>query len=110
MNNFVQEGNALDLVAPSGGVIAGKAYLIGAILCIAATTQAVGEMFAGWTEGVYDVTADTGAAWAVGDKIYLLADGTAFTKTATSNTKAGYAVAAKASGATVGRIRLIPTI
>jgi predicted RecA/RadA family phage recombinase len=110
MNNFVQEGNALDLVAPTGGVVGGKAYLIGSILVIAATTVVAGQLFAGWTEGVYDVNTDTGAAWAVGDKIYLLADGSAFTKTATSNTKAGYAIAAKASGATTGRVRLVPTI
>lgn len=110
MRNFVQEGNALDLTAPAGGVVTGKFYLIGAILAVAAVTVAAGEAFAGWTEGVYDVDTDTGAAWAVGDKVYFLADGSGFTKTASGNTKAGYAVAAKASGDTTGRVRLVPTI
>jgi predicted RecA/RadA family phage recombinase len=110
MRNFVQEGNSLDLIAPAGGVVAGMAYLIGAIIAIAATTAAAGEEFAGWTEGVYDLPTDTGTAWAIGDKVYLLADGSAFTKTASGNTKAGVAVAAKQAGDTVGRIKLIPTI
>lgn len=110
MKNFVQEGVSLDLVAPTGGVIAGMAYLIGSIIAVAATTAAEGEEFAGWTEGVFDLPTDTGAAWAVGDKVYLLADGSAFTKTATANTKAGLAVAAKASGETTGRIKLFPCI
>lgn len=110
MKNFVQPGETLDLTAPSGGVVSGKAYKIGSIIAVAAADAAQGDTFAGYTEGVFDLTSDTGAAWAVGDTVYLLADGSAFTKTATGNTKAGVAVAAKLSAATVGRIRLVPSI
>lgn len=110
MKNFVQEGNALDLVAPAGGVTAGKPVKIGDLIVVPSTDAAEGETFAGWTEGVYEVDTDTGASWAQGEKVYLLADGSAFTKTATSNTKAGVTIAAKASGATRSSVRLIPTI
>ena len=110
MKNFVQPGDALDLTAPAGGVVAGMMYLIGAIVCVAATTVAAGEPFAGWTEGVYDLPAEAGVAWGEGDKLYLKADGTQFTKTAAGNKLAGVAVAPKEAAAVVGRIRLIPTI
>ncbi len=110
MKNYVQEGTALDLTAPAGGVVSGSPYKIGSIICVAAVDAAAGETFAGYTEGVYDLPSDTGAAWAEGDVVYLLADGSAFTKTATANTKAGVAVAAKASADTTGRIKLIASI
>jgi len=110
MKNFVQPGEALDLTAPTGGVVAGMMYKIGAIIAVAAAAAAEGAAFAGYVEGVFDLPSDTGAAWAVGDTVYLLANGAAFTKTATSNTKAGVAVTAKASAETTGRIRLIPSI
>ncbi|MFN3943899.1 MAG: DUF2190 family protein [Allosphingosinicella sp.] len=115
MKNFVQEGVSLDWTAPAGGVTAGKAVKIGAAIVMPATDAAEGERFAGWVEGVYEVDKATGAAWAEGDALYLLADGSAFTKTASGNTKAGYAVVpegytAPASGAAKGLIRLVPTI
>lgn len=51
---------------------------------------------------VYDseidgATTDTGAAWAVGDKIYWDDTAKKFTKTSTSNTLVGYALEAKLS-------------
>ena len=50
-------------------------------------------------------TTDTGTAWAIGDLVYWDATNSRFTKTSTSNTKAGYALEAKASGDAVsGRI------
>jgi predicted RecA/RadA family phage recombinase len=110
MRRFVNEGNALDLTAPSDGVVSDGVYKIGAIICIASATVAAGLLFAAWTEGVYDVTSNTGAAWAEGDTVYWDDTAKVFTKTSTSNTKAGVAVAAKDSAATTGRIKLIPSI
>jgi predicted RecA/RadA family phage recombinase len=110
MRNFVQEGNALDLTAPAGGVVAGFMYLIGAIVAVAAVSVGAGEKFAGWTEGVYDLPAEAGVAWAEGDKVYLKADGTVFTKTAAGNKLAGVAAEAKDAAAIVGRIKLVPSL
>lgn len=108
MKNFVQSGDMLDLVAPSGGVTSGKGVKIGVIIAIASTTAIAGASFAGATEGVFDVDSDTGAAWAAGDVVYWDDTNKVFTKTSTSNTKCGYAVAAKLSGDTTGRINLSP--
>lgn len=110
MRAFVQEGNNLPLTAPSGGVVSGLVYKIGAIICVAAITAAAGAIFPGWTEGVYDLPSDTGTAWAEGDTLYWDNTAKVFTKTSTSNTKAGYSVGGKTSGAAVGRIRLVPSI
>lgn len=54
------------------------------------------------------VTSDTGAAWVPGDKVYLKADLSAFTKTSTSNTLCGTVADPKASGDTQGIIDLDP--
>lgn len=45
--------------------------------------------------------AETGVAWAVGDKIYWDATNGVFTKTTTSNTLAGYVLEAKLAAAAV---------
>lgn len=113
MKNYVQRGEALDLTAPSGGVTSGVGYKIGAIIAIAAVSVAAGATFAGYTEGVFDVAAEgagSGQAWAEGDLIYYDATNKRFTKTSTSNTLAGVAVAAKATTLTEGRLKLVPTI
>jgi predicted RecA/RadA family phage recombinase len=108
MKNFVSPGDALDLVAPSGGVTSGKGVKIGAIIAIAMVTVAAGATFSGLVRGVINADSDTGTAWAVGDIVYWDDTAKVFTKTTTSNTKAGYVTAAKASGATSGQIRLQP--
>jgi len=113
MQNYVQEGESLDLTAPSGGVVGGLIYKIGIILCVAAADAAEAETFVGYVEGVYDVVAEgagSGQAWAEGDLIYWDNTAKKCTKTSTSNTKIGVAVAAKATAATEGRLRLVPVI
>jgi predicted RecA/RadA family phage recombinase len=47
-------------------------------------------------------------AWAEGDLVYWDNTAKQFTKTSTSNTKAGYAVAAKLTAGVSGRMRLVP--
>lgn len=109
MKNFVQEGDVVTLIAPVGGVTAGLGYLIGGIFVIAATTQLAGESFAGYTEGVFDLVAETHAttqAIAAGGPVYWDAANNRATKTATGNTFIGAAVEAKASTAAVVRATL----
>lgn len=110
MKNYVQDGRALDLTAPSGGVVSGLAYKIGAIICIAAADAIATAIFVGYTEGVYDVVSDTGTAWAEGDVVYWDNTAKVFTKTTTSNTKCGVVVSAKLSATATGRIKLVPSI
>ena len=113
MKNYVQEGQALDLIAPTGGVVSGVAYKLGAIIAVAAITAGVGVGFVGYTEGVYDLAAEGAASaqdLAVGDLVYYDATNKRVTKTLTANTLCGVAVAVKATLATVARVKLVPTI
>jgi predicted RecA/RadA family phage recombinase len=106
MKNYVQDGDMLDLVAPSGGVVSGTAYLIGAILIVAAVSAAEGEAFAGATEGVYTLPKTTGEAWTQGAKLYWNDTTKKLTTTASGNTLVGVATAAAASADTSGNCRL----
>lgn len=108
--NFIQDGDILDLTAPSGGVVGGSTYKIGSIIAVALASVAEGLPFAGATEGCYTLAKATGAAWAQGDLLYWDDSGKAFTKTSSGNTKAGVAIAAAASGDTTGKVKLIASI
>jgi predicted RecA/RadA family phage recombinase len=110
MKNFVQKGHSLPLVAPSGGVVAGNVYKIGSILAVAAITAAAGATFEGSVEGVFDITSDTGTAYAQGDVLYWDNTGMTVTKTSSGNTKIGYATEAKLSATTTARVKLWPMI
>lgn len=106
MKNFVQPGHSLECVAPSGGVTSGEPVLINNLLVIPSTNADAGEKFAGHIDGVYSVDKATGAAWAIGETVYWDNSAGKFTKTATSNYKAGVAGAVAASGDTTGVVRL----
>ena len=110
MKTKFSEGSPLDFTAPSGGTTSGVGVKIGSMIAIAALTAAAGDTTVGHTQGVFDHASDTGAAWAFGDLLYWDDTNKVFTKTSSGNTKAGYAAAAKTSGATTGRIKLVPTI
>lgn len=109
MRNYVQPGESLDLTAPSGGTVAGTMYKIGSILCVAAASVAAGLKFAAYVLGVFDLPKATGAV-TEGQLLYWDDTAKNITTTATSNTKAGVAAQAAASGDATVRIRLVPTI
>lgn len=109
MKTFVQEGKALDLTAPEGGVTSGLGVMIGSLFAIAAVTAAAGETFAGYVEGVFDHPADdheTTQAWTEGMPVYFDESEGVLTKTGAGNILVGVAAAAKASTATIGRVKL----
>jgi len=106
MKNYVQHGGTLDVVAPSGGVVSGTAYLIGATFGVATTTAAVGEIFALRLTGVFTLPKTTAQAWT--QLVALYWDDTAkkLTTTASGNTKVGVAAAAADAAAALGNVRL----
>lgn len=110
MRNFVQPGDTLDMVAPSGGVVSGAGVLIGAVFGVPVVSAAQGETFALQVTGVFDLTAATGAGtdFAAGVKLYWDNTAKVVTKVATDNTFIGHALAAKATGGAVARVRLVP--
>jgi predicted RecA/RadA family phage recombinase len=106
MKNYIQPGNSLTVAAPTGGVVSGAPVAIGSLRGIAAATAAEGADVAISRVGVFSVVKATGAAWAVGDKLYFDAAASNFTKTAASNTLFGFASAPAASGDAAGEICL----
>lgn len=104
--NYIQPGEVLPVVAPSGGMTTGLPYLFVNLVGISLNTVLVGATGELALTGIWSVAKVTGAAWVLGDLLYW--DNTAknFTKTATSNTLAGYAAEAATSGATTGKILL----
>lgn len=107
MKNFVQKGDILDLVAPTGGVVAGGGYVHGKAFAVAAATVAEGEVYAGVVEGVVNLPKASGAI-TEGATVYWDATAKNVTTTSTSNTKIGYATAAQLSGDTTVNVKLIP--
>lgn len=111
MKIFVQEGHALDYIAPAGGVVSGAPLLIGTVLVIPATTAAEGQTFSGWIEGVYILPCATGTAWATPNlPIYWDDANDRVTTTANGNTKIGMTAAPKVAGDATGNVKLIPTV
>lgn len=110
MKNFVQEGHALDYVAPAGGVVSGLALLIASILVIPSTTKAEGQPFSGWIEGVYTLPCATGTAWTMNVPLYWDDANDRLTTNANGTVKVGMAAAPKAAGDAVGNIKLLPTV
>ncbi len=107
MKNYVQPGNTITLTAPSA-VASGDGLLVGSIFGIACADAASGEAVETALVGVYDFKKIASQAWAAGDKVYWDNTAKEATKTTTSNTLIGVAVAAVAGGAgdTIGRVRL----
>lgn len=108
MINFVQEGDALTLTAPTGGVVSGQPYQINQLLVIAAQDADAGDPFIGKTTGVFDVTKPGSQAWAVGELVYFDQNNRYFTNSPGDDLLCGHAVAVVGSGAgeTTGRVRL----
>lgn len=108
MQNYVKPGKTLTFTAPTGGVVSGTAYLIGALLVVAATTVAQTLPFEGMTEGVFDLAKASGQTWTEGALVYWDNSAKNLTTTSTSNTRVGVAVrvGGEISGATTGRVRL----
>lgn len=109
MKTFIQNGDNVDLVAPYA-VTSGQGALVGSLFSVATTDVANGAVGEFKTRGVVTLNTDTGAAFAVGDIVYWDNSAKDVTKTSSSNTKIGCAMAAKLSGGTTCAIRLNGTV
>lgn len=58
MKNFISRGDTLKLTAPTGGVIGGQGYIIGALFIVAQATTAQTELFSALAEGVIELPKD----------------------------------------------------
>ena len=100
MNNYVQQGKTITVIAPynvnsGGGVeVAGTGYLFG----VAVNTQVTGDNMEIVTEGVFDLAKDV-STFANGDYVYWDNVNHVATSTVGANKKIGTAVLMQASGA-----------
>ena len=99
MNNYVQQGKTITVLAPyavtgGGGVqVNGTGVLFG----IAVNSQNLGDNMEIVTEGVFDLVKDT-STFVNGDYVYWDNTAKLCTSTATSNTKIGVAALTTPSG------------
>lgn len=107
MKNYIQPGNTLDLIAPSGGVLSGQFYLIGAAFVCANIDAAQGELFTGETEGVFSGTKTASQVWTNGQRIFWNNSTRVFTNvSATGLFPVGVAAVPAASADANGAVRL----
>jgi len=69
---YVQPGDKLTLAAPTGGVVKGRVYLIGALACVADETVAQTVVTTFHTRGVFDFPkqSDSTVNFSVGEAVY----------------------------------------
>lgn len=104
--NFIQPGGVITLIAPAGGALSGRPVKTGSMVCIALNSADAGQAYEAATDGVWQVAKAVGTAWVAGDKLYWDDTAKCFTKTATSNTAAGYARSAAAAADLIGEVLL----
>lgn len=109
MKNYVQPGHVVTLTAPTGGVLAGRGFVQGAIFGVALSDAAEGASVEAAIDGVVDIVKAGSQAWDIGDIVYWdSAGGEATTEFDAGYVLIGVAVRSVASGAgdTIGRVRL----
>jgi predicted RecA/RadA family phage recombinase len=104
MKNYIQPGNTVTLIAPSGGVKAGDPILVGSLFGVAATDAAEAAEVEVSLVGVFDLP--SAGAINAGAAVYWDAVASKITATATAHPLVGVALLAVGSGGTVCRVRL----
>jgi predicted RecA/RadA family phage recombinase len=105
MKNYVQEGRAIDVVAPVGGLTSGAFYYLNGLMGVVAVTAVQDDPSSIYTKGVFTLPKATSEAWAIGDALYWDVANSRFTKTAGVNrVPAGFAGAVAGSSDTTGNV------
>jgi predicted RecA/RadA family phage recombinase len=107
MKNFIQPGATVSVPAPAN-VTAGAGVLVGSLFGVAINDALSGQPVNIDIGGVFTLPKTTGQAWTVGQLLYW--SGTAVTNVASTNKIIGCALAAAASGDTVGTVLLNPGV
>jgi predicted RecA/RadA family phage recombinase len=106
--NYVGEGERLVLVAPYAVTVGGGAKVGTALFGVAIDTVASAGTGVFATEGIWDITKTTTAAFAAGDKAYWDDTNKRLTTTSTSNLPVGVVIEAAATTGTTARVKLAP--
>jgi len=107
MKTFIQHGDCITVIAPAGGTVSGELYKVGAIIGVAATTEAAGSPVVLKLGGVFGLTKISAQAWAQGDLIYMNTTSRALTNvSATGLVLVGVAAEIAANPSATGACRL----
>lgn len=107
MKTFIQCGDCLTVPAPAGGTKSGELYKVGAIVGVAATTEAAGDPVVLKLDGVFGLTKTSAQAWAVGDLLYMNTSTRSLTNvSATGLVLVGVATDVATNPSTTGACRL----
>lgn len=108
MRNYVQPGNNVTVIAPTGGVSSGDGVLVGSLFGVATGAAAEGAEVEIATVGVYELGKTSAQAWTVGAKIYWDSATKLCTTAAAAGANAliGVALAAAANPSATGVVRL----
>jgi len=112
MKNFVQDGDAVYVPAPTGGVASGHLVVIGSLVGVAGFDAAAGEIVPLHIGGIFSLPKRAVEAWSPGAAIYWDAtDG--YATAASTAIKIGVATplapdyaSAAGNGASVGDVRI----
>lgn len=106
MKNYIQEGDVVTSIAPSGGVSSGKLYLIGSLIVLASVSVAENEEFEGVTKGVFEFSKTSANAPSQFDNAYWDAVNEEVTTVSTGNTLVGVFMESYSNGSTLAQVRL----
>lgn len=109
MNNPIKNGKTVPYVVASTAAVSGKTRKVGTYIGVNTKDGAVGETVELFVAPeVFELDSETGVAWTQGDVLYWDDTAKVWTKTSTSNTKAGRAFADKLSASATGYVHLNP--
>ncbi|WP_020179534.1 DUF2190 family protein [Methylopila sp. M107] len=105
MKNFIQRGETVPLVSPTGGVKSGDGVLVGSLFGVANHDAVEGSDVETTLTGVYDLP-KSASALGEGAKAYWASGSKTIVGTASGNTLVGAVVRAAAADASTVRVRL----
>lgn len=83
--NYIEPGDQIDAIAPSGGVVSGNIYKFAGIVGVALTSADEGEPFALKIRGAFKLPLTGGKAASFGSRVYMAAANTTLKLTPAEN-------------------------
>lgn len=108
--NFVQNGDVLTMVAPAGGVVAGRGVLIGQLFGVATGTVAATLPFEMARTGVFTLAKTSALALAIGDVVYWDDTNKVVNATATAQKEVGICVSAASNPSPTVDVLLVQNV
>jgi predicted RecA/RadA family phage recombinase len=108
MKNFIQPGDDITVIAPTGGVTAGQLVVIKALVGVATCSAAAGAQVEISTEGVFDLAKNAPDVFNAGD-VAKVSGGNNIVAVA-GTLGIGWVTQASAAGATTVRVKLTPSV